>query len=121
MKVPTVKTQSLEGLEVGSDFRRNLYEWPDQRTILQEIRNGFRDWVYYAVGLGMLTVVTFLLLWPIANLFGVRPPALVPIGVVIAGLTAASVGLVGFVLWILLEGLSQCWRAFERLWTAVFS
>jgi hypothetical protein len=121
MKVPTVKTQSLEGLGVGSGHHKNLYAGTRPRTISEEIRNGFRDWAYYAVGLGILAIITFFLLGPVSNLFGVRPPALVPIGVVIAGLTAASVGLVGFVLWILLEGLSQCWRAFERLWTAVFS
>ncbi len=108
-------------MQPGSGRREKLYEWINKRTFLQKVRNTFRNWIYYSIGVGVLSLLVFYFYGSIANVFNFTPTEMDYIYIGIAGVASAALGVTGGILWIVLETITRILEFLTWSFRAVFS
>jgi hypothetical protein len=111
MKIPKIRIDERSSLGIGEGARENFANWAysSKRTIPQKIRNMFRDWVYYAFGMGVLSIIAYVGSGIVGSFVYTAIPVWVYIFCAMLGVFSVLVGLLGFILWISLESLARIW------------
>jgi len=84
--------------------RERIFEdYRTSRSRFQVISNGFRDWIYYSVAVGMVSCFIFLAIGPVVSFLGKTITEQYYLQIVMVGAATAVLAIISSILWITME------------------